>query len=52
MKPFDEIVIERRNWSVGEIVNESIIKDCYSASFSFFLFAQFKISSYLCINKQ
>lgn len=21
MKPFDEIVIERRNWSVGEIVN-------------------------------
>ena len=22
MKPFDEIVIERRNWSVGEIVND------------------------------
>ena len=32
--------------------NKHTIKDCYSASFSFFLFAQFKSYSYLCNIKQ
>ena len=32
--------------------NKHNVKICYSASFSFFLFAKFKIPFYICINKQ